>query len=80
MQEALTNALRHAAATEINIAIESDSKLTVTVTDNGQGFDLHTQTSGYGLHNMRERAAEAGFQLLIKSTPKQGGTSIQISR
>lgn len=80
MQEALTNALRHAAATEINIVIESDSKLTVTVTDNGQGFDLHTQTSGYGLHNMRERAAEAGFQLLIKSTPKQGGTSIQISR
>ncbi|MFN3793279.1 MAG: two-component regulator propeller domain-containing protein [Chitinophagaceae bacterium] len=80
MQEALTNALRHAAATKINIVIESDSKLTVTVTDNGQGFDLHTQTSGYGLHNMRERAAEAGFQLLIKSTPKQGGTSIQISR
>ena len=80
MQEALTNALRHAAATEINIVIQSDNNLTVTITDNGQGFDLNTQKSGYGLHNMRERAAEAGFQIMIESTPKQGGTSIQIRR
>ncbi len=80
MQEALTNALRHAAASEIDIIIQSDTNLTVSITDNGQGFDIHTQTSGYGIHNMRERAAEAGFQLMIKSAPKQGGTSIQISR
>jgi len=79
MQEALTNALRHAAASEINVVIRSDTTLTVSITDNGQGFDIHTQTTGYGIHNMRERAQEAGFGLSITSNHATG-TEIKISR
>jgi signal transduction histidine kinase/ligand-binding sensor domain-containing protein len=79
MQEALTNALRHAAASEINVVIQSDTTLTVSITDNGQGFDIHTQTTGYGIHNMRERAQEAGFGLSITSNHATG-TEIKISR
>jgi signal transduction histidine kinase len=78
MQEALTNALKHAAANRIHIHIESTHHITITINDNGKGFHEHTDMNGYGIRNMKERAKEAGFELDIISS--SNGTTILIER
>jgi len=57
-QEALTNIAKHAQATQVWVALQSnDGLLTLSITDNGQGLS-HTMTSqGLGLVGMRERVA-----------------------
>lgn len=81
-QEALNNALKHAAATAVTIHVspEPGGKIKLTVTDNGQGFDLKTGLAqgGMGLANMQQRAASLGGTLTIESTPGQG-TTVTIS-
>jgi signal transduction histidine kinase len=83
VQEALANAAKHAQATEVTIAMaEADGRLTVTVADNGAGFDpaapvtasADGRSGGLGLRSMRERAAAAGLALDITSAPGQGTT------
>jgi signal transduction histidine kinase len=65
MQEALTNALKHAQASEITISIQSAAGIVVSIVDNGKGFDAETVTRGQGLQNMEQRANEAGFGLVF---------------
>ncbi|MFC1959352.1 HAMP domain-containing protein, partial [Chloroflexota bacterium] len=74
-QEALSNVARHAQATaiEIILAVQADT-VTLTIIDNGQGFDprdalLHNSGS-FGLISMRERAEMMGGALLIRSQPE----------
>ena len=63
LQEAFTNIIKHTHATEIRVAtaVENDTVL-VTVTDNGQGFDVgQAQHSiGKGLSNQMRRAESIG--------------------
>ena len=82
-QEALTNILKHARARSIKIMLNlDDSQVTLTVADDGVGFDLErvesgaTQT-GMGLLNMHEMAEFAGGTLRIDSHPGQG-TRIEV--
>lgn len=79
VQEAVNNALKHAHADNIYIKLfQKDSKLTVTVLDDGLGFDAHTvtknyeQRGSYGMVNMEERAEIAGGSLTVKSAPGAG--------
>jgi signal transduction histidine kinase len=76
-QEALHNAIRHAKAGTIEIAVESGAQsLNLTVSDNGVGFEQaedHTHI-GLGLSSMRERARLVGGSLAIHSRPGQGTT------
>ncbi len=79
-QEALNNALKHARATAIVVEIEADDCLvTMTVRDNGRGFELITigDQSGYGLANMQERAAKINAVLKLSSDPG-AGTEIRV--
>jgi signal transduction histidine kinase len=70
VQEALTNVVRHAAATEVKIIVEYKPKwISISITDNGHGFDPTTESEG--LDGMRRRAREVGGSLSITSTPKQ---------
>ncbi len=74
-QEALNNALKHSAATQVAIHIGLEGRaLQLEVIDNGQGFDLEAfkDRTGIGLASMRERAESLGGQLLIDSNPGQG--------
>jgi signal transduction histidine kinase len=74
-QEALTNVVRHAQASCANMVLQGQNgTLTLSVTDNGQGFDDAEPAAleGLGLLGMRERASLAGGQLEINSTPGQG--------
>lgn len=79
VQEAVANAKRHAAARNIWIAtIQQSSHLTVTIRDDGCGFDVkgvedaYGQRGSLGLLNMRERAEVANARLVIDSGSGQG--------
>jgi PAS domain S-box-containing protein len=77
-QEALTNILKHARARSIKIMLNlDDSKVALTVADDGVGFDLERLGAGaprvgLGLLNMREMAEFAGGTLFIESHPGRG--------
>lgn len=74
-QEALTNASRHAGATQITVTLSNNEGVSLTVTDNGRGFDVHAIEGDHmGLQLMRERAALMGGVLDIRSTPGAGAT------
>ncbi len=83
VQEALSNAVKHARATEADVTVRGvNGRLRVVVTDNGIGFDSpatgltaeNQEHSGMGLRSMRERALAAGIALHIASTPGKGVT------
>ncbi|HIJ55098.1 MAG TPA: PAS domain S-box protein [Deltaproteobacteria bacterium] len=74
-QEALTNAARHAAASHIEVKVEAQNGgLLLNVVDNGKGFNLFelSESEGFGLAGMRERANLAGGELEIHSAAGKG--------
>jgi len=80
-QEALTNALKYARATEIRVElIYQSTQCRLRIKDDGQGFPIDRSSShnGFGLLGMSERADRIGAQLQIQSTPGQG-TEIAVS-
>lgn len=81
VQEALANAVKHAAATRVQITVrreedEGADHICVSVQDNGHGFDTSKPAQGIGILSMRERARGVGGQLHIESSIP-GGTSVQ---
>jgi signal transduction histidine kinase len=73
-QEALNNVIRHANARTISVRLaENEQHLTMTIKDDGAGFEPGDETSGgMGLKTMRERAASLNARLKIDSQPNQG--------
>jgi len=70
-QEGLTNALRHAAATEVTLSLKhSAGRVVLAVADNGRGIGEPTQ--GGGLAGMRERAMLIDAQLAVRSANGSG--------
>lgn len=78
VQEALTNAAKHAHARRITVQMQLQARpLQVCVTDDGVGFDVEQalrerRTAGLGLINMRETAEFAGGRFSLESAPGQG--------
>ena len=76
--EALHNALRHARADHVRVALhERDGGLVVEVTDDGVGFEpdrAQLRSRHLGLTSMEERARELGGRLEIRSAPGDGTT------
>lgn len=77
VQEALTNAIRHAGAGEVALAVvvEGD-RLRVSVTDDGVGIPRR-QAEDAGIRGMRERALAIGATIAI-GTPRGGGTRVAL--
>jgi PAS domain S-box-containing protein len=74
-QEALNNALKHAAASSVTIYLRrEDEQVELEVVDDGSGFDPQAvrNTGGMGLVNMQKRAEKLGGSLTILSTPGEG--------
>ena len=74
-QEALNNALKHAAATSVTVRVRADEEwVTLEVADDGVGFDPDAvgEMGGIGLASMRERAEGLGGSLTIASASGQG--------
>jgi signal transduction histidine kinase len=74
-QEALHNALRHAAADLVTVTVQAaDGSMVLEVTDDGRGFDPAAPSRRSGLASMRERARAAGGRLKVLSRPGAGTT------
>lgn len=73
--ECLTNILRHAHATQVGIDLNVNTHgLTLTICDDGIGFDTHTEGSGLGLTSMKQRAERLNARLVIQSACGEGTT------
>ncbi|TQC49153.1 GAF domain-containing protein [Rhodococcus sp. WS4] len=73
LREALSNALRHARATTIDISVAADDDLAVTVTDDGIGIADGARRSG--LDNLDRRAEQCGGTCTVDATG--GGTVVR---
>ncbi|MAT99629.1 MAG: hypothetical protein CL608_21005 [Anaerolineaceae bacterium] len=82
-QEALTNVVRHAQASTVQVALSQENQvILMRIQDDGCGFDPHGVTAvseqrHLGLISMRERAAIAGGSLILETEPGTG-TSLLI--
>jgi two-component system CheB/CheR fusion protein len=73
-QEAVNNAIKHAGASRIDIILTiEDGKSTLTISDDGSGFDADNAVKeGLGIRIMHYRAGIIGSTLRIESAPGQG--------
>lgn len=74
-QEAVNNAIKHARATRIDVALNFATRnVRLSVSDNGRGFDPRQQIADghFGLLGMRERAEQIGGTLTIQSANERG--------
>jgi signal transduction histidine kinase len=81
-QEAVVNAVRHAAATRIDVQlIYEGTRVSLRVEDDGRGFEPPAGSSGpeghYGIRGMHERAGEIDAALVLESIPG-GGTRVSV--
>jgi len=78
VQELLFNVVKHAGVKRACVLIsESESKLVITISDEGRGFnpevlDSSAEKAGLGLLSLRERARSVGGTLMIDSAPGRG--------
>jgi PAS domain S-box-containing protein len=73
VQEALTNLARHSGAGTATVQLLADDQtLTVSIRDDGNGFDPAMTTNGSGLLGMRERVALLGGTIEIDAAPGDG--------
>jgi len=79
VQEATSNALKHAGADRITVCLQSaDGSLELSIEDNGQGFDPAAAAAGrdfshgLGLQSMKERAELSGGDYAFRSAPGHG--------
>lgn len=79
-EEALHNALRHAAASSVRVSLAAapDGPVTLSVADDGAGFDVdlppRAAARRLGLASMRDRARAVGGTLSVTSAPGKGTT------
>ena len=81
-QEALTNALKHARASEFKARLSFDSDgVRLELQDNGDGFSIDKANGGgFGLIGMKERAEHIGAQLEVSSAPGSGTKIVAVTR
>jgi signal transduction histidine kinase len=75
VQEALTNCVRHAKATQISVTLRADADaLSVSVRDDGVGLDPRRRAGGFGLRGIEERVRELGGSIQLSSGIGKGAT------
>lgn len=78
LQEALTNIIKHAKATEVSVHMYEDiSGVVVQVSDNGNGFNTTSSKKGLGLQSMENRVKQINGKLVMHSG--RTGTEIHIT-
>jgi signal transduction histidine kinase len=78
LQEQLNNIVKHAKATKVWISLSSkDGKVTLSVRDNGRGFDMGKRKNGMGINNIISRAKVFEGTVLIETKP-QGGCLLTV--
>jgi len=75
VKEAVHNVIKHAMASEVKIHFEyTGNVLTVSIHDEGCGFEPAGHMTGNGLDNMKRRMADIGGSCSIESCPERGTT------
>lgn len=79
LHESLSNVLRHATASHVNVVLKWDHyRLSMLIHDNGRGFEPRSVPSEHlGLRIMRERAESLGGELIIESD-SESGTRVRV--
>lgn len=78
VQEALANVLRHARATAVEVILDAcDGRFSLTIEDNGQGFDTEGSQEGVGMRTLHDRARSFGGSCELTSTPS--GTRLVVN-
>jgi PAS domain S-box-containing protein len=77
VQEALANAVKHAAAQSVRVrCVFGARQLRISIDDDGKGFTVDPDFRAYGGHwgllGMRERAGQIGAKVAVRSSPGQG--------
>jgi signal transduction histidine kinase len=73
VREGLANVARHARASSASVDVAAKGgRATVTISDDGRGFELDVRGPGHGLTNMRRRAEQAGGRFEVGSRPSGG--------
>lgn len=73
LKEALNNAIKHSGAVEVRVQLMfQDPMLTLTVADNGRGFDPAVAPAGNGIANMRHRLESVGGRCAIERASEGG--------
>lgn len=76
MNELINNAIKHSQATQVSVQLLTDKKtISLSVEDNGCGFDKKTVETGLGLQNIKQRVDYLGGELVI-DTKIDHGTEI----
>jgi signal transduction histidine kinase len=76
-REAVSNAIRHGQARDIGIGLLRDrERRRLVVHDNGRGFDPESESTGFGMTSMRERAHNLPGTLQVSSAPGRGATVV----
>jgi signal transduction histidine kinase len=71
--ELMNNAMKHASAQNIDVLLKvNDASVSLTVCDDGIGFDMETDAYGAGFENIRNRLTACNGKLNIRSTPGAG--------
>ena len=81
VQECLTNIMKHARATRVDIDLRSNElDVHLIVQDNGQGISaLQAKTQSYGIASMQHRVSALGGTLSITRAPSGRGTVIDVT-
>ncbi|MDB6025711.1 MAG: putative two-component system sensor kinase [Verrucomicrobiales bacterium] len=76
VKEALNNVVKHADASEVRISLSvTDSKLVLSIVDNGRGFQTgNTSAVGNGLQNMERRLQNVKGHCVVLTAPCKGTT------
>jgi signal transduction histidine kinase len=73
VQEQLTNIIKHAGSSEVEISIKAEGKdITLSIIDKGVGFDMNSKKNGIGFENIRRRTELMNGSLDIVSSPGKG--------
>ena len=74
-KEAVHNCARHSDATKVRVTVVTrDEMLTLSLEDNGRGFDPDATREGWGVDSMAKRAMELGGKMDLRTAPGKGTT------
>jgi signal transduction histidine kinase len=82
VREIITNVEKHANCKHLTVTVENQKQLTVTLQDDGSGFDASIlekglqKNAGFGLFSIRERIKHFGGKFTIESSPNKGTRAI----
>ena len=78
LKECVNNALKHSDCTDLIINFFSEENWVISIEDNGKGFENNHADSGSGIGNIKNRAAECGWNVVWEK-PDTPGTLVIIS-